>query len=210
MADQKYITRCRSGGGAGRSRCAPRRTAGCPRPRRISSTWCGRRPSARACRLDRRVPHLHYARPGAAARGRAGARRRRRRGRAPSRLPSIRRYASHPKGSTDYLQGAVVAIDPSSGDVKALVGGRNYQESPFNRAVSGLRQPGSSFKPFVYARALMDSLPANAIVGDTAIDVRYDQQSYRPQELRRQVPGQHHPARGDHALAQSRSRCSSG
>jgi len=89
-------------------------------------------------------------------------------------------YASHAKGSTEYLQGAVVAIDPSSGDVKALVGGRNYQESPFNRAVSGLRQPGSSFKPFVYARALMDSLPPNAIVGDTAIDIRYDQQSYRP------------------------------
>ena len=89
-------------------------------------------------------------------------------------------YASHARGSTEYLQGAVVAIDPSSGDVKALVGGRNYQESPFNRAVSGLRQPGSSFKPFVYARALMDSLPPNAIVGDTAIDVRYDRQSYRP------------------------------
>jgi 1A family penicillin-binding protein len=89
-------------------------------------------------------------------------------------------YASHPKGGTDYLQGAIVAIDPSSGDVKALVGGRNYQESSFNRAVSGLRQPGSSFKPFVYARALMDSLPANAIVGDTAIDIRYDNQSYRP------------------------------
>jgi 1A family penicillin-binding protein len=89
-------------------------------------------------------------------------------------------YATHTKGSTDYLQGAVVAIDPSSGDVKALVGGRNYQESSFNRAVSGMRQPGSSFKPFVYARALMDSLPANAIVGDTAIDIRYDNQSYRP------------------------------
>ncbi len=89
-------------------------------------------------------------------------------------------YASHPQGSTDYLQGAVVAIDPSSGDVRALVGGRNYQESSFNRAVSGMRQPGSSFKPFVYGRALLDSLPANAIVGDTAIDIRYDEQSYRP------------------------------
>jgi penicillin-binding protein 1A len=89
-------------------------------------------------------------------------------------------YAMHPKGSTDYLQGAVVAIDPSSGDVRALVGGRNYQESPFNRAVSAMRQPGSSFKPFVYARALMDSLPPNAIVPDTALDIRYDNQSYRP------------------------------
>ena len=97
--------------------------------------------------------------------------------------------ASHPKGSTAYLQGAVVAIDPSSGDVKALVGGRNYQESPFNRAVSGLRQPGSSFKPFVYARALMDSLPPNAIVGDTAIDIRYDLQSYRPRNSDDQFMG---------------------
>jgi 1A family penicillin-binding protein len=98
-------------------------------------------------------------------------------------------YASHPKGSTDYLQGAVVAIDPSSGDVKALVGGRNYQESPFNRAVSGMRQPGSSFKPIVYARALLDSLPANAIVADTAIDIRYDEQSYRPKNSDGQFMG---------------------
>jgi 1A family penicillin-binding protein len=89
-------------------------------------------------------------------------------------------YENHPLGTTDYLQGAVVAIDPSTGDVKALVGGRNYQESPFNRVVSGMRQPGSSFKPFVYARAILDSMPANAIVPDTAIDVRFDQQSYKP------------------------------
>jgi 1A family penicillin-binding protein len=98
-------------------------------------------------------------------------------------------YASHRKGSTDYLQGAVVAIDPSSGDVKALVGGRNYQESPFNRAVSAMRQPGSSFKPIVYARALMDSLPANAIVADTAIDIVYDEQSYSPRNSDGQFMG---------------------
>ena len=88
--------------------------------------------------------------------------------------------ANHPKGSADYLQGMVVAIDPSSGDVKALVGGRDYAESPFNRAVSGMRQPGSSFKPFVYARAIMDSLPPNLIVPDTALDIAYDGQTYRP------------------------------
>jgi penicillin-binding protein 1A len=98
-------------------------------------------------------------------------------------------YASHPRGSTDYLQGAVVAIDPSSGDVMALVGGRNYQESPFDRAVNGMRQPGSSFKPIVYARALMDSLPANAIVADTAIDIRYDDQSYSPRNADGQFMG---------------------
>ena len=89
-------------------------------------------------------------------------------------------FANHPKGTIDYLQGAVVALDPATGDIRALVGGRSYQDSPYNRVTSGMRQPGSSFKPFVYARAIADSVPANAIIPDTAIDIRYDQQSYRP------------------------------
>ena len=50
-------------------------------------------------------------------------------------------------------QGALVALDPDGG-VKALVGGRNYAESQFNRAIAAKRQPGSSFKPFVYLAAL--------------------------------------------------------
>ena len=70
-----------------------------------------------------------------------------------------------------YLQGAVVALDPSTGDVLALVGGRSYQDSPFNRAVNAQRQPGSAFKPVVYAAAIGDSIPANAIVPDTAIAI---------------------------------------
>ncbi len=52
------------------------------------------------------------------------------------------------------LQAAVVAIDQTTGHVRALVGGRSFGESRFNRAVQGKRQPGSAFKPFVYAAAL--------------------------------------------------------
>jgi penicillin-binding protein 1A len=89
-------------------------------------------------------------------------------------------YDKHPKGSTDYLQGLAIAIDPSSGDVKALVGGRNYQESQFNRAVNGMRQPGSSFKPIVYARAIGDSIPPTTIVPDTNVHVMFDRQDYSP------------------------------
>jgi penicillin-binding protein 1A len=89
-------------------------------------------------------------------------------------------YEHRAKGESDYLQGAIVAIEPTTGDVRALVGGRNYQESPFNRAVSAQRQPGSSFKPIVYARAIMDSVPPNAIVPDTALSITYDRQTYRP------------------------------
>ncbi len=52
------------------------------------------------------------------------------------------------------LQAAVVALDPRTGQVRALVGGRSFSESHFNRAVQARRQPGSAFKPFVYAAAL--------------------------------------------------------
>ena len=52
------------------------------------------------------------------------------------------------------LQAALVAIDPATGDVLALVGGRDFRESQFNRAWRSRRQPGSAFKPFLYAAAL--------------------------------------------------------
>ncbi|HET9468199.1 MAG TPA: transglycosylase domain-containing protein, partial [Vicinamibacterales bacterium] len=52
------------------------------------------------------------------------------------------------------LQAALVAIDPQTGDVLALVGGRDFRRSAFNRAVNAKRQPGSAFKPFLFAAAL--------------------------------------------------------
>ena len=56
-------------------------------------------------------------------------------------------------GETPYLQGAVVVIDNATGGIRAVVGGRNYGESTFNRAVLSARPVGSTFKPFVYAAA---------------------------------------------------------
>ncbi|HEY4132666.1 MAG TPA: PBP1A family penicillin-binding protein, partial [Gemmatimonadaceae bacterium] len=72
---------------------------------------------------------------------------------------------------TDYLEGMAIAIDQYTGDVRALVGGRNYARAPFNRATSSLRQPGSSIKPIVYAKAIEDSISANTIVPDTALHI---------------------------------------
>ena len=80
-------------------------------------------------------------------------------------------YAKRTRGQTEYLQGMVVSLDALTGEVRALVGGRDYAESPFNRAVNGVRQPGSAFKPIVYATAVTDSIPANAIVPDTALAI---------------------------------------
>ena len=69
-------------------------------------------------------------------------------------------------GSTPYLQGAFVALDPTTGHVKALIGGRDFEQSEFDRARQALRQAGSSFKPFVYTAAIQSGIPASHIVVD--------------------------------------------
>jgi len=74
--------------------------------------------------------------------------------------------------NTDYLQAALVAIDPENGHVKAMVGGRNFWESKFNRAVQALRQPGSAFKPFVYTAAIDNGIPACQVVEDSPISIK--------------------------------------
>lgn len=109
---------------------------------------------------------------------------------------------SAPRDAANWLQGAVVAMDPATGDVRALVGGRDYATAPFNRATNGTRQPGSTFKPIVYARALMDSLPPTAIVPDTAITIAYDAQIYSPKNADGEFLG---PLTLRMALARSRN-----
>ena len=64
------------------------------------------------------------------------------------------------------VNGAIVAIDPHNGKVKALVGGFSFVSSEFNRATQAKRQPGSAFKPFVYASALENNFSPNSIVLD--------------------------------------------
>ena len=90
-------------------------------------------------------------------------------------------FATRAPGSSDYLQGAVVAIDPEDGDVLAMVGGRSYADSHFDRAINAVRQPGSAFKPIVYATAIADSFTASSIVFDTALTIPLDRNGvYRP------------------------------
>jgi penicillin-binding protein 1A len=64
------------------------------------------------------------------------------------------------------LEAALVAIDPSNGDILALVGGGNYARNSFNRAVRSKRQPGSAFKPFVYAAALAKGYSPVSVLSD--------------------------------------------
>ena len=64
------------------------------------------------------------------------------------------------------VNGGIVAIDPHTGDIKALVGGFNFKSSEFNRVTQAKRQPGSAFKPIVYAAALESGYSPNSIVLD--------------------------------------------
>jgi penicillin-binding protein 1A len=74
--------------------------------------------------------------------------------------------ARRPQAAGDALQAALVAIDPRTGEIRAMVGGRAFDRSAFNRVTQSRRQPGSAFKPFVYAAALeMGYTPASLIGG---------------------------------------------
>jgi penicillin-binding protein 1A len=94
------------------------------------------------------------------------------------------------------VSGAMVVMDPSTGRVLALVGGFSYDQSQFNRATQALRQPGSAFKPFVYAAALDNGYTPSSVVMDAPIEIEqggglgvwrpenYEQKFYGPQTLR--------------------------
>jgi len=73
--------------------------------------------------------------------------------------------------NSPYLQGAFIAMDPRTGAIRALVGGRDFDDSKFNRATQALRQPGSTFKPVVYADAIQNGRPPSYIVDDSPVTV---------------------------------------
>src|SRR5215813_1140689 len=94
------------------------------------------------------------------------------------------------------VSGAIAVMDPVTGRVLALVGGFSFDQSQFNRATQALRQPGSSFKPFVYAAALDNGYTPSTVVMDAPISIdmgqgggvwtpeNYSRKFYGPQTLR--------------------------
>jgi len=89
--------------------------------------------------------------------------------------PTLEQYEAK-SGSADvnaenspYLQGALIAMDPRNGAVRALIGGRDFDDSKFNRATQALRQPGSTFKPIVYADAIHNGRPASYLLDDSPL-----------------------------------------
>ena len=102
-----------------------------------------------------------------------------------NRLDTLEKYfPKQPKGN---LNGALVAIRPKTGEIVAMVGGRDYQQNQFNRATDAMRQPGSVFKPFVYTTAINSAYdtasriftPATVFKDEKKI-FTYSNESYAP------------------------------
>src|SRR5438093_9173127 len=94
------------------------------------------------------------------------------------------------RNQTEYLQGAIVSLDPSSGQIIALVGGRDFNDSNFNRAVQAARQPGSAFKPFIYTAAIDNGFSPTDIILDTPVSFNAGNgQEWSPQNYDKKFRG---------------------
>ncbi len=78
-------------------------------------------------------------------------------------------FQDKPLETHPTLQGGLVVVDAASGDIRAMVGGRDFATSQYNRAVQARRQPGSAFKPFVYTTALLQGVQPNTIINDEPV-----------------------------------------
>ena len=106
-----------------------------------------------------------------------------------TRVPRLRR-----DDPARRLQAAFVALDATTGEIRALVGGRDYQASQFNRAALARRQPGSAFKPFVYLAALRarggpPALTAASIVEDAPLTLTVGRDTWSPRNYNDQYEG---------------------
>ncbi|MBS1790327.1 MAG: PBP1A family penicillin-binding protein [Acidobacteria bacterium] len=104
-------------------------------------------------------------------------------------LPEIDRQVMARRGTTAGLQIALVALNAKNGDILAMVGGRDYANSQLNRATDAKRQPGSVFKPFVYAAGLSESdssrrITAASVFRDEPRSFEYDGRYYAPDNFR--------------------------
>jgi penicillin-binding protein 1A len=102
------------------------------------------------------------------------------------------------------IQGALLCLDPKTGYVKAMVGGRDFSESQFNRALNSRRQPGSAFKPIIYAAALEKGYNPSTIIMDSPVEYEdYDEGTYwAPKNYDKNFMG---PITFRNALAHSRN-----
>ncbi len=96
----------------------------------------------------------------------------------------------HKQRKDSPLQAALLAIEPASGRIRAMVGGRDFNRSQFNRALHALRQPGSAFKPIVYAAALDRGMGASDMLDDSPLTIKLDRnKNWSPENFSRTYQG---------------------
>ncbi|WP_448589470.1 transglycosylase domain-containing protein [Thermodesulfobium sp.] len=86
-------------------------------------------------------------------------------------------------------EGALVAIDPQNGEIRAYVGGVSYEKSQFDRVIMAERQPGSAFKPFVYLTALEEGMTPDTMLSDTPVTYPTPEGPWSPQNYDRTFMG---------------------
>jgi len=107
-------------------------------------------------------------------------------------------------GQLPEVEASLVSLDPSSGDIKALVGGYDFTRSKYNRVTQGRRQPGSSFKPFIYSAALEKGFTVASLVNDAPIVFEDSEleRTWKPQNFSEKFYG---PTRLREAMVNSRN-----
>jgi len=98
--------------------------------------------------------------------------------------------AGRARPAGEPLQAALVAVDPKTGELVAMVGGRNYQQTRFNRAVDAKRQPGSAFKPFVLLAALSDGMTLSTRVSGEPITLPTPEGPWSPTNFENKTYGE--------------------
>jgi penicillin-binding protein 1A len=105
-------------------------------------------------------------------------------------LAKIEARRGKKSASLPPLQAALIAIEPASGRIRAMVGGRDFSESQFNRAWQAFRQPGSAFKPIIYAAALERGFGAADLLDDSPLTVPVDRtRTWRPENFTKTYQG---------------------
>jgi penicillin-binding protein 1A len=89
-------------------------------------------------------------------------------------------------------QGALIALDVTSGGILAMVGGKDFKNSPFNRSTAALRQPGSAFKPVIYAYAIEQGFPQNKLILDAPVVFKGAKKGkdWKPQNFTKKFEGE--------------------
>jgi 1A family penicillin-binding protein len=103
---------------------------------------------------------------------------------------AIQGRAARPRTARAEIEGAMVALDPRTGAIRALVGGRHSIRRGFNRALDAERQPGSAFKPFVYAAALSAGYTPATLVDDSPVAIEDQGRLWRPDNFGGEYGGQ--------------------